>query len=84
MSKSFSSRQKAENGKQEVLDRSTRTSSRGEKSRQGAVSRGLEVVGAARTVSQRRRAHLRDFTDSNGNSLKPFHKKLESLSRRRD
>ena len=81
MSKSFSSRQKAENGKQEVLDQLHEDFEPWTESRQARYHAGEKSWDRLSNHHVDGERIYRAFTDSDGKSLTPFHKKLKSLSR---
>jgi hypothetical protein len=81
MSKSFSSRQKEERGKEEVVEQLREDFEPWEKSRQARYHAGEKSWSRLSDVHDDGERIYKDFEDSDGNSLKPFHKKLGSLSR---
>ena len=81
MSKSFSSRQKEERGKEEVVEQLREDFEPWEKSRQARYHAGEKSWSRLSDVHDDGERIYKDFEDGDGNSLKPFHKKLESLSR---
>ncbi|SMO92164.1 hypothetical protein [Halorubrum cibi] len=81
MSKSFSSRQKEQRGEEEVLEQLREDFAPWEKSRQARYHAGEKSWGRLARYHNDGERIYKDFDDGSGNSLKPFHKKLESLSR---
>ncbi|SMO91919.1 hypothetical protein [Halorubrum cibi] len=81
MSKSFSSRQKEQRGEAEVLEQLREDFAPWEKSRQARYHAGEKSWGRLGQVRNDGERIYQDFEDDDGNTLDPFHKKLESLSR---
>ena len=81
MSKSFSSRQKEETGEQEVLDQLHEDFEPWTQSRQARYHAGEKSWDRLSKYRNDGERVYQTFTDSDGRSLKPFHKKLKSLSR---
>jgi len=81
MSQSFSSQNKEENRKQEVLDQLHADFASWDKSRQAVYHATEKSWGRLSNYHNDGERIYKDFSDSDGNSMKPFYKKLESLSR---
>ena len=81
MSKSFSSRQKEQRGEEEVREQLREDFAPWEKSRQARYHAGEKSWGRLARYHNDGERIYKDFTDGEGRSLKPFHKKLKSLSR---
>ena len=81
MSQSFSSRNQEENRKQEVIDQLHEDFEPWEKSRQARYHAGSKSWARLEQYHNDGERIYKDFEDGDGNSLKPFHKKLKSLSR---
>ena len=81
MSKSFSSREKSRRKKQEVLQRLHEDFEPWKKSRQARYHAGSKSWSRLSNVHNDGEVIFRQFENNDGNGLKPFHKKLKSLSR---
>jgi len=81
MSKSFSSREKSRRKKQEVLQRLHEDFEPWQKSRQARYHAGSKSWSRLSNVHNDGEVIFRQFENNDGNGLKPFHKKLKSLSR---
>ena len=81
MSKSFSSRQKEQRGEEAVIEQLHEDFAPWEKSRQARYHAGSKSWGRLAQYHNDGERIYKDFEGSDGNSLKPFHKKLKSLSR---
>ncbi len=81
MSRSFSSRQREQRGEEEVLDQLHEDFEPWTKSRQARYHAGEKSWGRLSRYHNDGERIYKDFSDGSGRSLKPFHKKLEALSR---
>ena len=81
MSRSFSGRQAEQRGEKEVREQLREDFEPWEKSRQARYHSGEKSWGRLEDVHNDGEKIYQKFTDNDGTSLKPFHKKLKSLSR---
>jgi hypothetical protein len=81
MSQSFSSQNKEQNQKQEVLDQLHKDFESWDKSRQAVYHATEKSWGRLQNYHNDGERIYKDFSDTNRNSMKPFFKKLESLTR---
>jgi len=81
MSKSFSSQQKRRNKRNEVLNRLHEDFEPWEKSRQARYHAGEKSWERLSNIHNDGEKIYQFFSDNDGTSMKPFHKKLKTLSR---